>query len=153
MPAQEQNDEERTETATAYRREEFRRQGTVAMSREVTAVLLLLGVGAGMYGVCHSSVAEFSLLGQKFFRFEELKDLGKSDVMKLLVSAVGSLGSMVWPVLVVAMVMGTIACVAQVGFYMTWEPVVPNFDRINPVNGFQRLFFRSGARGGVQGVD
>jgi flagellar biosynthetic protein FlhB len=59
---------------------------------------------------------------------------------------------MVVPTFLVAMIVGLVACAAQVGLYLTWEPLTPNWDRINPVNGFQRLFSGKGAMEGVKAL-
>jgi len=150
--ANEQMNEERTETATAYRREEFRKQGTVALSRELVGVFLLFGVGLSMYAVLGASRVEFLHLTQKFFQFGEARDLSKPEVLKLTTEAILSLGAFVWPALAVAMVAGILGCVSQVGFYLTWEPLSPNFDRINPVNGFQKLFSGQGPVEGLKAL-
>ena len=42
--------------------------------------------------------------------------------------------------MLVIMVMSVAASMLQVGFNFTLEPLMPKFDKINPLSGFQRLF-------------
>lgn len=44
------------------------------------------------------------------------------------------------PLLAAVFLMGVISNVAQVGFMVSFEPLKPSIDRINPAKGFQRLF-------------
>jgi len=46
------------------------------------------------------------------------------------------------PIIGVAMVVGVVVNLLQVGVMFTAEPLAPNWARINPVNGFVRLFSR-----------
>ena len=136
----ETSNDERTETATAYRREEFRRQGTVAMSRELLSIALFVGVGLTLYFAVNTIFAEFGHLSDSYFRFSRVTEFGKPQMIELKAQMFKSWGWMVLPVFLSAIVMGILACAAQVGFYVTWEPLSPKWERLNPVNGFQRLF-------------
>jgi len=142
--ADEKSMEERTETASAFRREEFRKQGTVALSREVVSVAILVAVGAVFYATGATLQHEFSLLAQKFFGFSPVTEMGKMEFLDLRFYLLRHFSWMVAPVFAVVIVVGTLACLAQVGFYVTWEPVQPNWERINPIAGFGRLFSTKG---------
>jgi flagellar biosynthesis protein FlhB len=144
----EKSDEERTEAATQYRREEFRKQGSVAVSRELLAVVILLAVGASFYFSTEIIYQQFSLLSGKFFGFSA-QEMNKSEFLDLRFDLLKSWGWMSLPVLSVAVIVAIVGCAAQVGLYVTWDPIQPNWDRINPINGFQRLF---SAKGGMEAV-
>lgn len=136
--------EDRTENATPYRREQMRKQGKVAMSRELLSVVMLLMVGGGLYFSGAHFVTQFQLLCEQFFRFDQWKVIDKIGLFELSVAAVKSWGWMVLPVFSIAFFAGIIACAAQIGFYVTWEPLTPNMGRINPLNGFKRIFSAKG---------
>ena len=138
------SDEERTETASAYRREEFRKKGTVAVSRELLSVALLLAVASTLYFSVNGIFKEFSVLIERFFKFGSGVDFSKTDFLKIRTEMGVSFFWMVSPVFLVALLAGLLASAAQVGFYITWEPLAPNWDRINPVSGFQRLLSSKG---------
>lgn len=137
--------EDCTESASQFRREEFRKQGTVALSRELLSVAILISVGLSLYFACNAVFTQFSSLSDGFFRFSKVTTFGKMEILDLRFFLLRSWSSMVLPVFVIAVAAGLVACAAQVGFYITWEPLTPNLDRINPLNGIQRLFSLKGA--------
>jgi len=138
------SDEERTETATAYRREEFRKQGTVALSREVLSVALVTGALGVLYLSVPSLFREFGKLIEVFFHFGKGAETTREDVLALRTVVGTSFVWMVGPVLLVACLISVAVCAAQVGFYVTWEPLAPKWDRLNPIAGFQRLLSSKG---------
>ena len=157
MAAFEGSDDEKTESASSYRREEFRKQGTVALSKELMSVVALIAIGASFYFVLGSISKEFNLMAEKFFSYTPrtgfwLGDFGRTEMTDLLTAVLKSFSWMVVPTFAVAMVVGLVVCAAQVGFYITWDPLTPNWDRINPINGFQRLFSGKGAIEGVKAL-
>lgn len=134
------SDQERTESPSSYRREEFRKQGTVALSKELLSVAILLALGfclAMMAGVIQN---QFGVLTQKFFSWGPNFVLQKEELLDLRAPLAKSLAWMVLPVFAVALVAGIAACAAQVGFYFSWEPLTPKWERLDPIQGFGRLF-------------
>jgi len=146
------NDEERTESPSQYRREEFRRQGTVAMSRELLSVIMLLAVGAAIYFAGATMLQNFGGLTQIFFKFQPGLGLEKAQLLDLRAPVLRALAWMVLPIFGVAVVSGIVACAAQVGFFVTWEPLTPKWERLDPVAGFQRVFSGKGAIEGVKAI-
>lgn len=138
------SDEERTETATAYRREEFRKQGTVALSREVVSLALISCALGVLYLSVPTLFQEFGKLIEFFFRFGKGAEASKQDVLALRTVVGKSFVWMVGPVLLGACLVSVAACAAQVGLYITWEPLAPKWERLNPVTGFQRLLSSKG---------
>jgi flagellar biosynthesis protein FlhB len=136
--------EERTENASVYRREEFRRQGSVAMSREVLSVILLLFVGASIYAGSHSMYLEFSRLTVRFFDFSLAGAIDKKGLLDMGTGTIKSFGWMVLPAFSVAILAGIVACAAQVGFLVSWEPLTPKWERLDPIQGFGRIFSLQG---------
>jgi flagellar biosynthetic protein FlhB len=141
---------ERTESATAHRREEFRKQGTVALSREVLSISLLFFVGVTFYFASHSMFEQFAVLAGKFFNFTSVPDFGKKEILELKNDVIAKAVVMVIPVFIAALVIGILTCAAQVGFYITWEPLSPKWERLNPITGFQRLLSLQGTAEAVK---
>lgn len=144
-----ESDEDRTEAATVFRREEFRRKGTVALSRELVGVILVCGVVLGLQMLTPLYLLRFEGLAQYFFKIPMVWDMDKAKALEMGGEALKGLAWMSAPLLTVAMVVGTIICVMQVGWFVTWEPISPNWERINPVTGFGRIF---SSRGLVEGL-
>ncbi len=152
MPLFESNDDERTESPSSYRREEFRKQGTVAMSREILSVSLLFFVGVALYFTAATLVQQFGVLTGVFFKFQTNSPFGKAEFLELRFPILRALGWMVLPIFGVAMVAGIVTCAAQVGIYFSWEPLAPKWERIDPIAGFQRIFSSQGAVEGLKAV-
>ncbi len=145
MAAADTQGDEKTENATVFRREEFRRQGSVALSRELVSIALFAGVGLSLYmGVGNLSL-EWQKFSNIFFQFSNKLDLNKTQFLELNQLIVVSLMKMCAPVVLTAAVMGFIVTLCQVGFVVSWEPLAPNLERINPVSGLQRIFSMNGS--------
>ncbi len=144
MPA-----EERTEQATPRRRQEARRRGQVARSVEISSVAVFLAVVLTL-----KAVSEGALQGaMESVRFA-LTSIDHTDFSPALAL------SFAWgclrhalraflPVIGVAVLVGVVVNLLQVGVMFTAEPLAPRWDRINPLSGFVRLFSR---RAFVEGV-
>lgn len=134
------SEQERTEEATQQRRDDFRRRGQVAQTRELSSVLLLFGVAGVMalFGTfllqqimsSYTSVYDFIRPGElsKDSIFDMMKNLGFSTFLVLgpffLVSILFAIGS----------------SLLQVGFLTSEEALTPNLDKINPFEGIKKLF-------------
>lgn len=137
--------EEKNQPATPFRRQEFRKSGQVAVSRELLSVVLLLAVGGMLYFMMAKIFQEFSGVTGRFFNFTTIEPLTKVQAIGMVGEGLRAWGWTVGPVLFVALVFGLFACIAQVGLHVNWEPLAPNWDRLNPVSGLQRLLSLKGA--------
>lgn len=141
--------DERNLPATAERREEFRKQGSVAMSREVLSVVVLFGAGAALYLGAQWMSNEFGALSRKFFSLQSAATLGFKEIVELRYSVGKTWGLMLLPIVGVSLASALIAAISQVGVFVTWEPLSPKWERVNPINGFQRIF---SSDGGVEAI-
>jgi len=136
----ENQDQERTEKATPKKKEEARKKGQIAQSREIPSVMVLLGALSVFYfagGWMFSQLADvmrgiFNHLVQKSFGAESAQMLLGHIFLKLLI--------LLAPLLVVILAAGIIANLAQTGFMLTGETLTPNLTKLNPVSGIKRLF-------------
>jgi flagellar biosynthetic protein FlhB len=141
---------EKTEKPTQKRLEESFKKGQVARSPEVQTVFVLGGAllalgftGAEMWRSMANSLS--SVLGH-------LHDTPISlDAMQgYAITAVLLLGHCVWPVLAATMAAGLLAGGAQTHFRATSDALTINWERLNPVEGFKRLFsMRSSVAAGL----
>ena len=135
MPA-----EERTEQATPRRRQEARRRGQVARSVELSSVAVFLAVVLVLKAVSEGALngamesIRFALTNLRHTEFSPA--LALSFTTGCLSHAVKAF----LPVIGVAMVVGVVVNLLQVGVNFTAEPLAPNWARLNPVAGFTRLF-------------
>ncbi len=133
---------DKTEKATPKKRQDLRKKGQVNQSREIPSILLLLSVFISMRIFGSYLVREIVATFYYFFS-EATSSITFSDtsaVMKLFMYASLQLIKIVAPFLIIAMLMGGLGSVIQVGFMFTLEPLTPKFSKINPFTGFKRLF-------------
>ncbi len=131
---------EKTEPATPRRREEARKKGQVAKSGEVgTALMVLTGV------LLLNGFAPYigKQLRETVHYFLENMSAWNGDVLgfqHMFLFALSKLALIVGPILLGFLLIGFVSQVMQVGFFATAEPLLPKFSRINPVEGFKRIF-------------
>lgn len=131
---------ERTEEATQQRREEFRNRGQVAHTKELGSVLLLF------------TALLLMGLGSRFF-FQMILEVFNQSMGDDLVAAVRSgnwnhithtaliNGSLILvPVLGAFAIVSFASSVMQTGFLYNEEALQINWERMNPVAGFKKLF-------------
>lgn len=131
---------DKTEAATPRHREEARKRGHVPKSTELNAVLGLLA------GVLVLKFAGGALFEQTVdIVGSSLRNMSRGDLTVAGVMDFGSdLGvrylAMMAPMFVAIMVVGVAGNVAQAGLVLTGKPLSPDFSRISPFKGFERLF-------------
>jgi flagellar biosynthesis protein FlhB len=136
----ENQDQERTEQATPNKREEARKKGQIAQSREIPSVMVLLSALSVFYfagGWMFNQLADvmrgiFNQLVQKSFGAESAQMLFGHILMQLFV--------LLAPLLAVIMVAGIVANLVQTGFMLTGETLTPKLSKLNPISGIKRLF-------------
>jgi flagellar biosynthesis protein FlhB len=136
----EESFQEKTEKATPQRRDEVRRKGEVAKSRELPSVAVLLS-GALVIGAMGSfTYREVAELTKKILSFSAVHGDGPEELLMLLESCVHAFLLAMSPVLAVVFVTAVAANVAQVGFMLAPEAIKPKFSKLNPFKGLGRLF-------------
>ena len=130
---------EKTEEATQQRREDFRKRGQVAQTKELSTVLTLFAAVAGMW-----------MLGRYFV--ESIVELFNKTYGDFIVSAVRSghwLGvakyasivaaKITAPFLALFAIVALASSVLQVGFLYNEEALQINLNRLDPIQGFKRI--------------
>ena len=130
--------DERTEPATPRKRMEARKQGQVARSQDVTAAVLLL---AGFLALMFFGPALWNSM-VKMLRVL-LGDEGSGSIgalYPLAGAAVADILMKLAPILLLMFFSLLVALFAQIGWLFSLEPLTPNLNKLNPINGIKRLF-------------
>ena len=138
--ADESSGQEKSEAPTSRRIQEARKKGDVAKSMEVPSAAVLL---TGLLTLYYTSDL---MLGRLFILLRHY--LGNLHTFQIIPGNMPMLTreTMLETGLIVAPVMGVIfltalaANYAQVGILFTTEKLAPKFDKIDPIQGFARLF-------------
>lgn len=139
-----EQDLDRNEAATPHKLSEARKKGQVAKSVDVVSTVVLLAGAVTLYAKGWEGL-------KGIFRFDRLllslanqqASSGTADGWVLADMARqmirGGLEA-VWPVMGVLLLAAILANIGQTGAVWTWHPVKPDWSRLNPANGFKRLF-------------
>lgn len=132
--------DDKTEDATPKKKSEARKKGQIPRSKEVGLALTLL-----------SSTIVLSTLGS--YAGNELKStmiaflnnyltmtIDYGSLQKILIIVIWRIAIIFIPIVLPIMVMGVLANFLQTGALITSEPLKPDFKKLNPINGFKRIF-------------
>jgi len=131
---------EKTEEATPKRKEEARKKGQVAKSVELAAACIILAafgtlnfLGTYMYN---------EITGFMRFMLTHLAttDLTVGSAYQLFVEFALVFFRVVLPLMIIILAVAIAVNCLQVGFVLSFEPITPQLNRINPIRGMQRLF-------------
>ncbi len=136
-----ESDQERTEPATPKRRDEAHREGRVPRSQELSAAVLLL---SSAFALCYAGGTALARQVHAFFAAdlawltaEPLSALGAQALVGTMAQHV-ALGLLPFGIIVVSMslLVGTL----QGRGVLTLEPLTPKLSRLDPIQGFGRIF-------------
>jgi len=134
--------EERTEQPTAKKLRDAREKGQVPRSREVNdamqlaaALIALTYFGRIMVeGLSRHVASGLETMGRTAHR-----TVTAGDITGLAAEIGVSLGVLVGPIAIAAIVGGVGAVAVQGGWVLSWEPLKMNVNRLSPMNGLRRL--------------
>jgi flagellar biosynthetic protein FlhB len=132
--------DDKTESPTAKRRSDARQKGTVVKSTEVNSVIVLL---AGLFMLKFFGQWMLDQMGScmiEIFKNLSTFEMTQERLLELTTQSVMLAFLVLAPVCVGIMVFGVIANVIQIGFLFTTQPLIPNLNKIDPINGCKRLF-------------
>lgn len=131
---------ERTEQATPRRREEARKKGRIAKSREIPSVLVLMA-GVSVLFVSGAFISNqlstlmvhlFKQVGSRSFHLASLQAV-EGEIMRSVLLTLA-------PVLGVVLATALLGHLVQSGFLLSIEAMTPDWSKINFVRGFKQIF-------------
>lgn len=132
---------EKTEAATPRRREEARKRGQVAKTMELGTGVTLVGVFLALQNLGGFFVTSLTRLMQAAFQDWVLSPVVDGGFLQSIgLSAAITMAQLVLPVMGLALILGVSSQLVQVGFMLVGEGLRPKFSRLNPIEGFKRIF-------------
>jgi flagellar biosynthetic protein FlhB len=134
------NDPDKTEEATPKRKEEARKKGQISKSAELNSVVVLFGLFVLLNffgGWCFTQLLQY--LQETLAPGQLNHSLTAAVLFQLMIKHTIFIGKIFLPIGLGAMLIGVAVNLLQVGPLFTLEPLKPNFNRINPLSGWQRL--------------
>ncbi len=133
---------EKTEKPTAKKRQDTRKEGQVAKSPEVTTAIILI-VGFASLGIFAQYMFD-SIKSIFYFNLDIQRQYLDAFEPVFIGEYVGYIFTRViltaLPILIVAMLVGVVTNIMQVGWLVTTKPLKPKFSKLNPISGFKRIF-------------
>lgn len=133
-------DNEKTEQATDARREEFRKQGNVAHTKELASAVLLLAAAGSVYALGRFFFKNFYDLFHYSFGPDMVETIRHGQFTEAFRINGEKALILIAPVMGIAAILGVASSIVQVGFLQVEDALTPNFDKMNPVEGFKRVF-------------
>ncbi len=139
------NDEggEKTEEATPKKKEESRKEGQVAQSKEVVtgatllATFLALRYFIGYLGNRFYESFQHFYGDIEYYVSEGMNTVSAANVLnEILIEIMLAVA----PFLIIGLVVGFLATKMQFKWMITGKPLQPKFNKLNPISGFKRIF-------------
>lgn len=136
---------DKSEEPTPHRLREAREKGQVAKSKEITTAFLLLASYLVFRYTGEMIWNELSGMTQAVFQqIPNTSDFGLAFVGSVLLIALRAFAMSVIPIFIVTVIIALIAEALQTGFVTAIDPLSPKLERINPIEGFKRMFSMTG---------
>jgi flagellar biosynthesis protein FlhB len=135
-----QSFEEKTEKPTPKKRQDARKKGEVAKSRELPSVAVLM---AGIVTLAVSGPhinSSFRIIMEKMFSNLSQKELSILSVTSMAQELTGLFLLTIAPVIGAVFLTAIFSNILQVGFLLSSESIKPKLSKLDPIKGFSRLF-------------
>jgi len=132
--------EEKTEEATPRKKMDARKKGQVAKSKELALAFTLLACTLVLIALGEYGANELKETMAGFLNNYLNMELNYNNLNSLAILTILRVGKIVLPVALPIMCFGIAANYLQTGFLFTKEPLKPDFKKLNPINGFKRMF-------------
>ncbi len=132
--------EEKTEPATPKRRQDARRKGQTARSNDLSSALVLLAALLFIFQVMPMSGMRFLEFAGHTWQNLYLDELDILTSGQWLWQMALQAGQVVIPLFAVVFLVALLSSTLQVGFLLSATPLSPSLQRINPLEGFKRMF-------------
>ena len=137
---------EKTEPATAKKLDDVRKNGQTAKSKELItsisllSLFILVKIYVGTVGQKFTEV--FQEIYQTFDKIIDNSNNGMrmADAVGVVQKVMMSVVSITAPIFIIAVVIAFICNALQQKWMVTAEPLKPKFSKLNPLNGFKRIF-------------
>lgn len=139
------DDSDKTEEPTEHKLQEARKKGQVLKSQDVVMLLGMIATFAVLFAyskVMALRIVEFTkeIYMGEFFRNAVYADNIIAFLASAFIKSLIVFSLVILPIIAIALIAGVVGNLAQIGFLFTFEPLSPKFSKINPVEGFKKIF-------------
>lgn len=138
--AQQDDGQERTEEATPKRREDARKKGQIARSRELNTMTMLLLGALGLMGMGPFMIGRMEDLFRTGLSLQRDAVFDPWAMIDLFSISIMQGVALVLPFMLLMLVTALLAPMALGGWSFSVEAMGPKFDKLNPLKGLKRIF-------------
>ena len=130
---------EKTEEPTAKKRADAKKKGQVGKSQEINAAFVMMAGFVILYNLGGNALQEIMTYSSSIFG-HLVMETDEESVMQLFISIIIVLAKTSLPMMVFIMIIGLAVNFFQVGLNFNTEAIGFKPDKLNPINGFGRIF-------------
>jgi flagellar biosynthesis protein FlhB len=135
-----EQDLDRNEAATPYKLQNAKDKGQVGKSTEVATALVFTVAVVYLYWKGWDGLLAQFQYDRALLSHAARVEGSAANLWHLVGGMIRDAGLMLAPFFATLMVAAVVGNLAQTGPVLSMEPVKPDFDRVNPINGFKKLF-------------
>ena len=135
-----EQEQDRNEQATPFKLEEARKRGSVAKSADALALAVMAAALLFVYWVGWGTFQKQLAQDQFILRQAGQLSFEPAQMMHWLQQILAHAFLLLAPLFAAIVIAAIVANVAQTGPVFSFQPLKPDFNRINPVNGLKRVF-------------
>ncbi|MDG5977686.1 type III secretion system protein HrcU [Hydrogenophaga taeniospiralis CCUG 15921] len=130
---------EKTEQPTKKKLDDARKKGQSPKSQDVNAAVSVVGLMVVLIVMAETVFDRLSQIMEQALQ-QGLLVRSNDALLALMVDTLKSAVGTVLPVVLASVALGALAAFAQVGVNISFDPVSPKFDKLNPAEGLKKLF-------------
>lgn len=132
--------EDKTEEATPHKLSEAKKKGQVAKSKDVSLALTLLASTIVLTVFGEYAFNSFKANLVNYIGNSLNTSLSYNNLQNISLTVMVRAAIVILPFALPIMIIGVFANFLQTGFIFTKEPLKPDFNKLNPINGFKKIF-------------
>jgi len=139
---EDRNTEDLSDEPSPHRLEEYRKKGQVAQSKELVALVMVIASGFAIFALAPSMFDQLKAFMTDTFTADiaiKPGDQMEAIAGHKLIQFLKVFASIGLPISITGFILGIGSHLSQIGFLFTGEPLNPDFAKINPMTGAQRL--------------
>ncbi len=136
-----ESSQEKTEAPTPHKLREARKRGEVALSRDLTSGLILAVATAVVAHQADRIGTDFRVIAQTAFGKATSAELTNKVLLTTFGNGCIKAGLLMAPLLIGVFAIAALVLLVQIGPLVTFEPLKPKLEKLNPIAGIKRMFF------------
>lgn len=140
-----ESDAEKTEQPTPKRLEEARKKGQIPRSQELSAAAVVLAVGGGLHYLGGYMGTRLNGLMMASLSLTREQSVDESLMISTLATEMAHALLAIAPILGLTLIVALLAPMLLGGWNLSVEALAPDFNRLNPLTGFGRMFSANSA--------